>query len=76
MAKPKLVIIKNGPIRVEGEIIITDPEGKEYGLGGRTILSLCRCGHSSNMPFCDGTHKQNGFEHEPSAFDLPPKKTT
>lgn len=74
MEKTKITIMKNGPLRVEGEMIITDPEGNEYGLGGRTVLSLCRCGLSSNMPFCDGTHKQKGFEHEPKAFDLPPRK--
>jgi len=35
---------------------------KEFGLAGRTVVSLCRCGHSGNKPFCDATHKQIGFE--------------
>jgi CDGSH-type Zn-finger protein len=26
-----------------------------------TKLALCRCGGSANKPFCDGTHKTNGF---------------
>jgi CDGSH-type Zn-finger protein len=51
-----------------------DYEGKVYGLEGRTALGLCRCGLSSNKPFCDGSHRNN-FEHEATAFDLPPMKT-
>jgi CDGSH-type Zn-finger protein len=43
-------------------------------LGGRDIISVCRCGLSKNKPFCDGSHKGN-FDHDAKAFDLPPKKT-
>jgi CDGSH-type Zn-finger protein len=74
MEKTKITINKNGSIKVDGEFEICDPEGNVYGLGGRTIVTLCRCGHSANKPFCDGSHKQHSFEHEPAAFDLPPKK--
>jgi CDGSH-type Zn-finger protein len=74
MEKVKITVMKNGPLRLEGEAEIFDQDGKLYGLGGRTILSLCRCGLSTNKPFCDGSHKHHGFEHESEAFDLPPKK--
>lgn len=74
MEKIKITVMKNGPLRLEGEVEIVDQEGKTYGLGGRTVLSLCRCGLSTNKPFCDGSHKHHGFLHEPEAFDLPPKK--
>lgn len=60
-------------MKVDGDFEILDIDGNEYGLQGRTIVSLCRCGLSSNKPFCDGSHKNN-FEHEAKAFDLPPKK--
>jgi CDGSH-type Zn-finger protein len=70
----KITVNKNGPFRVEGDDIqIVDPEGKPYGLGGRTVVSLCRCGMSANKPFCDGSHKHHGFQDEPMARDLPPK---
>lgn len=70
----KITVMKNGSLRVEGDDIqIVDPEGKPYGLGGRTVVSLCRCGMSTNKPFCDGSHKHHGFQDEPMARDLPPK---
>ena len=68
----KITINKNGSLRIEGDFTICDPEGKSYGLAGRTIISLCRCGQSGNKPFCDGSHKTAGFCHEPAAFELPP----
>ncbi len=70
----KITVMKNGPFRVEGDDIqIVDLEGKAYGLGGRTVVSLCRCGMSTNKPFCDGSHRHHGFQDEPMARDLPPK---
>ncbi len=74
MEKTKITINNNGSIKLDGEFEILDPAGNAYGLQGRTIVSLCRCGHSANKPFCDGAHKAHGFAHEPVAFDLPPKK--
>ncbi len=66
--------MSNGSLRVEGDDFeIVDKEGNAYGLGGRTLVSICRCGLSKNKPFCDGSHKGH-FEHNAEAFDLPPKK--
>lgn len=73
MAGTKITVRLNGPLRLEGEFSILDIEGKEFGLGGRTALSLCRCGHSENKPFCDGSHKRVGFQSECKARDLPPE---
>ena len=71
----KITVMKNGPFRLEGEDIqLGDPQGNAYGLGGRTGVSLCRCGFSSNKPCCDGSHNHHGFKDEPQARDLPPKK--
>ena len=73
MSKTKFTINSNGSVKVEGDFEIVDTNGSVYGLQGRTIVSLCRCGRSSNKPFCDGSHKEH-FEHDAKAFDLPPKK--
>jgi CDGSH-type Zn-finger protein len=73
MANVKIIVRNNGPLRVEGEgIEIQDQEGRSFGLGGRTVVSLCRCGNSGNKPFCDGTHNKVGFQSEVAARDLPP----
>jgi CDGSH-type Zn-finger protein len=71
----KVVVRNNGPLRVEGDnITIADETGKVWGLAGRKIVSLCRCGNSSNKPFCDGSHNRVGFLSECSASELPPPK--
>lgn len=72
MAGAKITVVSNGPLRIEGEFLLVDPEGKPFGLGGRTTISLCRCGHSENKPFCDGAHRRCGFEAPAAARDLPP----
>ena len=73
MATTKLTINSDGSVRVEGDFEIVDKQGNVYGLGGRDVVSLCRCGMSKNKPFCDSSHKGH-FEHQATAFDLPPKK--
>ncbi len=51
---------KDGPYMVQGPIKLVDHQGKEFQLKDGPIF-LCRCGGSSNKPFCDGTHRRNGF---------------
>jgi CDGSH-type Zn-finger protein len=78
MAGARITIRNNGSIRVEGEFTVLDQEGRPFDLGGRTAISLCRCGQSANKPFCDSTHKTCGFDSMVIAFDLPapqPKPT-
>lgn len=72
MAAAKITVNSNGSIRVEGDFEIVDPTGKPFGLAGRTVIGLCRCGHSNNKPFCDGSHKSSGFAHACEARDLQP----
>ena len=71
MAATRITIRPNGSCRIEGDFELVDCEGKPFGLGGRTSISLCRCGHSSNKPFCDGSHRAAGFQSVVEARDLP-----
>ena len=57
----KIVIQKNGPILVKGNMIIKFKDGREEV---QNEAWLCRCGQSGNKPFCDGSHKKCGFKDE------------
>jgi CDGSH-type Zn-finger protein len=71
----KITVRNNGPLKVEGDAIeLVDQDGRPFGLAGRTVVSLCRCGQSANKPFCDGTHARVGFASEVVATELPPPK--
>jgi CDGSH-type Zn-finger protein len=60
MADVQITITNNGPYKVTGPIALADHEGNPVDTGGDTVF-LCRCGGSSNKPFCDGTHSKIGF---------------
>ncbi len=49
----------NGPLLLSGNFTIHAGSGREAWKG--TKAALCRCGHSKNKPFCDGSHKPEGF---------------
>jgi CDGSH-type Zn-finger protein len=72
LAETKITVKNNGSIKIEGDFVIYDQEGGVFDLGGRTAISLCRCGHSQNKPFCDGSHKQYAFESEIKARPFTP----
>ena len=62
----KITVRPNGPLRVEGPIVLQDAEGRVWDLTGKPGISLCRCGASENKPFCDGAHKRIEFQSAPS----------
>ncbi len=49
----------NGPLLLRGRVRIVGQDGTL--LREDTRVALCRCGHSANKPFCDGTHRNIGF---------------
>jgi CDGSH-type Zn-finger protein len=60
MERTIIKVRESGPYLVRGGVVLTDVDGNEYIYEGDAI-ALCRCGGSSTKPFCDGTHKENGF---------------
>jgi CDGSH-type Zn-finger protein len=59
-------VLENGPYRVEGEFKLVDAQGNEIPVQKPT---LCRCGGSTNKPFCDGTHSKIGFQGAMAAVE-------
>lgn len=63
MSNVTIRIRDNGPLVVEGPVTVVDAEGKAFAIPAeKPAIALCRCGHSGNKPFCDGSHKSSGFE--------------
>ncbi|MSQ98638.1 MAG: CDGSH iron-sulfur domain-containing protein [Xanthomonadales bacterium] len=57
-SKLTIAIIKNGPVTFSGRLRLHNSHGQECV---KQRGSLCRCGHSANKPFCDGSHEKTGF---------------
>jgi CDGSH-type Zn-finger protein len=71
MDEPVIRLRENGPLVIAMPVKVIDQLGNEFPIAsGKPVLALCRCGHSENKPFCDGSHKRVGFQSAPLA---PPK---
>jgi CDGSH-type Zn-finger protein len=57
--QPSIAVVPDGPFWVRGGIALQAPDGFVYEVRNR--MTLCRCGHSRNKPFCDGSHEQVKF---------------
>lgn len=55
----RVILSENGPLLLRGPVTLTGDGG---GVVTTAKCALCRCGQSSNKPFCDGTHREVGFE--------------
>jgi CDGSH-type Zn-finger protein len=60
--RPTITPNDNGPYCIIGAVLIIDVDGKVIEQSEETYL--CRCGGSSNKPFCDGSHRIVGFKSE------------
>jgi CDGSH-type Zn-finger protein len=56
---PEIAVFRNGPYFVRGGVRVVGADGEPYEVRNRQ--ALCRCGHSQNKPFCDGSHSIVGF---------------
>ena len=73
-AEVKVVVTKDGPYMVSGSVplakqtIVSDAAGDSQdwrageALPAQASYALCRCGHSKNKPYCDGSHKKTRAE--------------
>jgi CDGSH-type Zn-finger protein len=57
--EPTIECRPNGPYLVKGLDVLRNSRGD--GIPTKPVMALCRCGGSADKPFCDGTHKTNGF---------------
>ena len=58
--EPSVATIKDGPLWVRGGIEVDSHDGETFQKLNR--MTLCRCGRSENKPYCDGSHKDAGFQ--------------
>ena len=58
--KTEIEFIQNGPIKINNNVSIKNAEGEEKLLNAPVFL--CRCGGSNKKPYCDGSHRDNGFK--------------
>jgi len=60
---------ENGPFAIDvtsGDFVLVDHNNEPIPIPplkpGKTNVTLCRCGASANLPFCDSTHSRIGFK--------------
>ena len=58
-SKVTISLIKDGPVTFRGRLRLHNQFGQECV---KMRGSLCRCGHSTSKPFCDGSHERTGFK--------------
>lgn len=83
MSDARIEVSKDGPYLVSGDLplveetIVADAAGESIAwergeeIAHKPNYALCRCGHSSNKPFCDGTHEKIGFDGTETAGHAP-----
>jgi 3-phenylpropionate/trans-cinnamate dioxygenase ferredoxin subunit len=68
MSDVTITITENGPYKLSGPAELLDHDGNQVKKPGQTVF-LCRCGGSTNKPFCDGTHSKIGFQGAMAAVE-------
>lgn len=80
MDEPVIRLRENGPLVIQMPVKVVDHLGNDFPItAGKPAVALCRCGHSANKPFCDGSHKTAGFQASnlaPATPDAPQPPTT
>lgn len=59
-------VTTNGPLTVKGPIRLVGSDGEAWADVPEGTVALCRCGRSKVRPFCDGSHREAGFDSAPT----------
>ena len=62
MSQTTVEVTENGPYKLTGPVSVLDHAGQPVETPEGKAIFLCRCGGSTNKPFCDGTHSKIGFD--------------
>ena len=65
MSELQINVLANGPLLLNGPLTITDPTGVEHEVPEGVGVALCRCGQSTEKPFCTGNHRAAFKAEEP-----------
>ena len=65
MSETQIKVSPNGPLLCNGPLTITDPAGNEHHVPEGVSIALCRCGLSTEKPFCTGSHRGNFSSEDP-----------
>ncbi|RMG18615.1 MAG: hypothetical protein D6730_22605 [Bacteroidetes bacterium] len=57
---PEVEVSPNGPLIFYGKLLLKDQQGEQ--IIDRQKTAFCRCGASKRKPFCDGSHREIGFQ--------------
>jgi CDGSH-type Zn-finger protein len=57
-----ITVRDNAFLRISGPITLLDGQGNAFDVEAGKIVTLCRCGGSATKPFCDSSHRTNGFD--------------
>jgi uncharacterized Fe-S cluster protein YjdI len=60
-----VTVRRAGPLVIDGPVRVETSDGEVLGIERRVFL--CRCGHSTTKPFCDGSHKAHAGFDDPLA---------
>jgi len=67
-------VLDDGPLKISGDSITVRFDGSTVATKDGKDLYLCRCGRSKNAPFCDNSHRDNGFVGSSEAKERKPLK--
>jgi CDGSH iron-sulfur domain-containing protein 3 len=67
MPDVKVIVRPDGPLQILGPILVENLDGSPIDVvGDPKGIFLCRCGRSTQKPFCDGSHKRSGWKQSTS----------